>query len=428
MTVINPPHNIEAEQALLSAILVKPEIVDDLPDLRAEHFYAPVHQRIYEAVTAKEGGAEGLRHIFDTDAELLERGGGQYLIDLKASVVTTVGAPHYAKTLQDLFNRRRMIEAAQELVVMAAEDYEADITAEAEKLLTGFGEKSAATYTAAQAVTSAIALMDEIRKGRGGIRTGIPALDEKLGGLYPGCLYIIAARPGMGKTALALNMADNISAETDVLFHSLEMPADELAMRMIAARSGVPVGIQRSDRVLHRSQMDAIMQAQGDVQERRLVVDDQAGIGVQRIIAGARRFKRKHGRFALFIDYLGLIAGDRKIQNRVHQIEQITTGLKTLAKELSIPVVLLSQLNRTVEQRTDKRPGLSDLRDSGSIEQDADVVMFVYRDDYYQRETSLLMPQAPKVQGGAEILIEKNRQGERGTVLLSFDGARQRFA
>lgn len=437
------PHSLEAEQYLLGALLVKPAAFMELPhDLKPEHFYAPVHGRLYALMSAmtdkqEQWDAASLAHHFRDDPDLEERGGAQYLFDLAGSCVLTVAAPNYAKLIRNTWQLREIVSlctTARELT-MGFDAQPEDILAEIEKGMTNIvSTRSAQIYTSANAVDRTLAYIERLRNGGGGIKTGIPTLDDKINGLHGGALYILAGRPAMGKTALALSISDNISATTPILMCSLEMPVEELTMRLIAGRTAIPVSVQRSDRVLNPVQTHMILEAAQDIRGRHMTIEDTSGVSVHHIKALARRHKRKYGRFVLVIDYLGLIAVNQKTQNKVHQIEEITVNLKWLAKELDIPVLLLSQLSRALEQRQDKRPMLSDLRDSGAIEQDADVVMFVYRDCMYRKEAA-----APMFKGGpmpdqhdtpsdaAEVIIGKNRQGETGTAHMSFDGNRQRF-
>lgn len=441
------PHNLEAEQLLLGALLADNRVFENITT-KPEEFYAPIHQKLFEFMRGQiEKGSicdpGTISHAFANHADLQERGGSEYIRDLVQGVVTISGATHYASTIHDLWIRRELISGCMELSDKARNfEGQQNIRGEAEKLLTGLSEtKKSRTFTGGEASTQALEYMEALRKGNSDVvLSGIHALDEWIGGFHPDGLYLIGARPGAGKTALGLNIADNVSATRSALFLSLEMSAGELAMRMIATRSGVPVGIQRSDKWLHLSQKTSIMEAHSDIGTRKLLIDDTPGLGIHEIKAIARRAKRKDNIALMVVDYIGLIAGNPKIQSKVHQIEEITTGLKGLSKELHIPIIGLVQLSRAVEGREDKRPRLADLRDSGSLEQDADMVMFVYRPNYYNRTTdpvmakagpaktsSLGMPEQTDDQA-AELIIDKYRQGQTGTVHLRFDGARQRFS
>ena len=448
------PHNMEAEQGLLGALLYDNRAYDRIADkLKPDEFYFAQHARIYAAIIESiEAGRQAspvtLKDRFENDPDLQNVGGARYLAELLASVVSVFNAEDYAVTIRGMHRRRAIIRLAAEMRDIASRDCRdaEEILADAERALTALSdEKQGDIAPVSSAVTDARKWMDDVKSGRlVQFKTGYKELDYKSGGLFGKTLYIIAGRPGMGKTALAVNIADNIGKEKPVLFLSLEMPASELGMRLIAARTGISVSAQREVHGLSSADWENIDAAEKDIAALNLSIFDTPGISLSGIKSSARRFWRKHGPFVLIIDYLTLIKMDRGIANRVHQIEEITVGLKRLAKELDIPVILLSQLNRGLESRDDKKPNLGDLRDSGSIEQDADVVMFTYREEYYlsrsepvrksgQSETKYAEAyadweaQLKRSRGGAEIIIAKNRQGRTGIVPMRFDGDRQRF-
>lgn len=383
MSIVLMPNNLEAEQMLLGALLVDNRAFENIT-LKAEEFYAPVHQSIFEFMQDKiERGivcdAGTISHAFDGTEALQELGGGKYIRSLTESVITIINAPHYANVIHDLFVRRQLITGCLELQEKAQDFMNTpDIMGEAERLLTGVSDtRQARTFTGAQASEAALEMMKDLRAKENTtvLKSGIENLDGWMEGFYPGELYIIGARPSMGKTALGLTIADNMSARAPVLFYSLEMGADALAMRLIASRSGVPISVQRSNKFLHPSQKTAIMEAHTDISTRKLIIEDTPALTLYDIKTTARRAKRKDGIQTIVVDHLGLVKANPKIQNKVHQLEEMTNGLKALAKELQIRVILLVQLSRSVENREDKKPGLHDLRDclaADSLVTDAD--------------------------------------------------------
>ena len=286
--------------------------------------------------------------------------------------------------------------------------------------------------------------MSDIATGRvKPIYTHLNCLDGAIGGLFGGRLYVVAGRPGMGKSALSVSIADNMANELPVLFISIEMPHQEVAMRMIAARTGLSIEDQQNPKDWPRWKWDKVAAAERQIDALKIKIADTHAASLQTIRTMARQHKRKHGQFALFIDHLSLVETTKGLM-KVHQVEEITTALKMLAKELDIPVILLCQLSRGVEGREDKRPMLSDLRDSGSIEQDADVVIFAYREEYYLRRNEPKKTAGEADQkfherifewqqnlneaaGKATLLIPKNRQGREAVIHMLFDGVRQRF-
>lgn len=362
---MNLPHNLPAEAGLLGNILYDNKMLDRI-DLKPEHFYAPAHQRIFSAIGSlidkgMKAGFVSLSQQFENDEDLKDVGGKQYIADLAASVISLYNTEDYAKIIRDQFNRREMIEAAERMRVLANDANTENVFSEAEKVMAGLSEnRSIREYQAAEAASEALHWVEAIQSGQiKPVRTGYKHLDQKVSGFFAGRLYIIAARPGMGKTAFGLSLADNIAQTSPCLFLSLEMTAQELAMRLIAARSGISVDRQQNPEGMTGEDWQKMKGARNDMSGLKLTIHDGAGMDIHGIKAAARRHKRKHGAFTLFIDYLGLVMMDRKITNKVHQIEDITTALKTLAKELEIPVVLLSQLSRAVENRDDKTPNLA---------------------------------------------------------------------
>ncbi|MEA2756341.1 MAG: replicative helicase [Aliidongia sp.] len=473
------PHNTEAEQALLGAILVNNATYHRVSEfLLPDHFYNPAHQRIYAAaVKLIERGQIAdpatLKGYFEQDEALTDIGGAQYLGRLAASVVTIINAGDYGRTIYDCYLRRQLIEIGTETVNDA---YEHDIDLEARQLmevaekklfdLATRGNADGGFQPFVQALRNAALQAEQAYKRSGktsGVSTGFTDVDSLLGGLHPSDLVIIAGRPSMGKTALATNIAFNaakayrtgrgptgeVIAEDGAVvgFYSLEMSAEQLATRVLAEESGVSGDKIRRGEVA-REEFDAFIQASMKLESVPLYIDDTPALTISAVRTRARRLKRQHGLHLIIVDYLQLLQGTPKPggeQNRVQEISEITRGLKALAKELDVPVIALSQLSRAVEQREDKRPMLSDLRESGSIEQDADVVMFVFREEYYlgraepgrrpeESEDKFNQRHAEwwerlqQVSGTGEVIIAKQRHGPIGKVTLKFDGATTRFS
>ncbi|MBL4761268.1 MAG: replicative DNA helicase [Gammaproteobacteria bacterium] len=454
------PHSGEAEQGLLGALLVFNKAYDDISStLRAEHFYLPIHQEIFTAISKAIGEGKTaspvfLKAQFDNDKSLEYLGGAQYLNDLAAGVISQLNVKDYAATIKELFDRRNLITGLREVLDAAYNTSILDrgtvLEMANQAVNTLVDDMPSRQYTAASAISEALAFTQGIKDGTiSPIKTGLRELDGAINGLYSSCLYIIAGRPGMGKTALAMNMAENIAnpefgRPTPSAFFTLEMSAPQLAMRILARHTGIPVDRQMSTDKLSDDEWRRLTSAQQKHAKTPLIIEDCAGVNLAQIISKARKIRRTHGKFVMFIDYLGLISSEHNNIQMVHQIAAITKGLKSLAKELDIPVVLLSQLSRKVEEREDKRPLKSDLRDSGAIEQDADVIMFPYRHEYYLARQEPIKTQntgggkhEQKVRdwefelgesrGKADIIIAKNRYGREPTIKLRFNGKRQLF-
>jgi len=460
-----PPHNLEAEQALLGAILVNNEAIAKVTEfLLAQHFYEPLHQRIYDhALKLIErqqiATPVTLRPFFENDPALAEIGGPSYLARLAANAVTIINAGDYGRAIYDLALKRELIQVGEEIVNTA---YEPDIDSDAEtqiqeaegKLfkLAESGTRDGGLEPFSKGLTEAVEAAERAFKSDGrltGVSTGLIDLDRMLGGLHRSDLLILAGRPSMGKTALATNIAFNAARAarftkdasgrnqtTDgavVAFFSLEMSSEQLAMRMLSEQARIV-----SERI-RRGQMTTeefhqLVQAAQEVQSLPLYIDDTPGITISALRTRSRRLKRQYGLGLIVVDYLQLVnpSGKSRVENRVGEISEITRGLKMLAKELDVPVIALSQLSRQVESREDKRPQLSDLRESGSIEQDADVVMFVFREEYYvlRREPREGTPEhaawqeeMAQVHNLAEVIIGKQRHGPTGTVKLRFEAS-----
>jgi replicative DNA helicase len=468
------PASAEAEQALLGAILINNEAFDKVADfLEAAHFSEEIHKRIFEnAASLIRAGKLASPITLKTylgDADLGGVTVSQYLARLAAEATTVINAEHYGRAIYELALRRSLINIGT-TVVNTAYDAPVDLPPkaqieDAEKQLyelaeLGRYEKGFVRFTEAAARAIDMAAAAYRRDGKlSGIATGLTDLDRMMGGLQPSDLVIIAGRPGMGKTSLATNIAYNIAkayhaeAQHDgrmktvdggvVGFFSLEMSAEQLATRIIAERSGVPsYKIRRGDIIEDERrgifEFSKITDAAREMQTIPLYIDETGGISIAQLVSRARRLKRQRGLDVLFVDYLQLLTGaGKRSDNRVQELTEITTGLKALAKELNAPVVALSQLSRQVENRDDKRPQLSDLRESGSIEQDADVVIFVYREEYYLKNKKpregtddhlKWMGEMEQAHGKAEIIIGKQRHGPTGTVEVQFDADVTRFS
>ncbi len=462
------PHNIEAEQQLLGAILTNNDIYDRIASLvRAEHFFDPVHQRIFEIAAARIqknalASPVTLKAFLEDDAGLRELGGPAYLARLAGAAISAFAARDYAQMIYDLAVRRELIDLGRDISAKAAKvlvDSEPrEQIIEAEQRLYKLGEQGHSErgfQSFLKAVTDAVNMANAAYQrdgGLAGISTGLMDLDKKLGGLHPSDLLIIAGRPSMGKTSLATNIAFNIAKAYKrgrlqdgsdgavdggvVGFFSLEMSAEQLAARILSEASEVPSEqIRRGD--MTEAEFRRFVEAAKSLEACPLYIDDTPALPISQVAARARRLKRTHGLDVIIVDYLQLLKGTSKNDNRVQEVSEITQGLKAIAKELNIPVVALSQLSRQVESREDKRPQLSDLRESGSIEQDADVVMFVYRDEYYKEREKPGDHELEKmaqwqtimenVHGKAEVIIGKQRHGPIGTVELSFEGRFTRF-
>jgi len=464
------PHNLEAEQALLGAILFDNETYNRITaSLQPKHFFDPVHGRIFEAcvqLIAAGELADGvtLKERFAKDGGIMEIGGAVYLMKLmEAAAPLSAQAQAYAELIYDLALRRELIRVGGVITDLAENpppDHDAeDIIEEAERTLFGLAEhgtNSSGFSPFSRALTASIesaAAAYESDTDVSGIATHFEDLDRMLGGLHGSDLIILAGRPSMGKTALALNIAFNVAKaklhhdrapEHDkpnekggiVAFFSLEMSAEQLATRLLSDAAAI-----ESDRIrrgkIQKAEFERLQDAATDLQSLPLHIDETGAIGIAQLQARARRLKRTAGLDCIVVDYLQLVTGSKKGgDGRVQEVSEITMGLKALAKDLQVPVIALSQLSRQVETRDDKRPQLSDLRESGSIEQDADAVLFVYRESYYleraeprdgTEEHFAWQRQVDEVRNQAEVIIGKQRHGPIGKVKLFFDSRYTRF-
>jgi replicative DNA helicase len=474
------PCNVEAEAALLGALMIDNRLVEDVQlQLRADHFFEALHGRIYDAVLMLAdrnmvANPVTLRPMFEADEAMKMLGGPAYLAQLTGSGAALIGARDFARQIYDLALLRELVSVGRDMATRALDTSEAVLPKEqietAEMALYKVAEQggeSGSVKSFGQATRMAVEQAERALNSGGhlsGITTGLDSVNAKMGGLHNSDLLILAGRPGMGKTALATNFAynaamrwmrdaeDNIPPEKSVgakvAFFSLEMSADQLATRILSEQSGISGENLRMGK-FGQTEFRNLAKAAADLEALPLFIDDTPGLTIAALRTRARRLKRRHGIGLIIVDYLQLLQGSGRggSENRVQEISEISRGLKTLAKELQLPVLALSQLSRAVEQREDKRPQLSDLRESGSIEQDADIVMFVYREEYYVMGREPKRPnfdanddakiiddyakytrELEDVAGMSELIIAKQRHGATGKVKMRFDARITRFS
>jgi len=464
-----PPHNIEAEQALLGAMLINNDAYHRVGDfLKANHFFEPLHGEIYGVMSElihsnKIANPITLKTFLPATLDIAGISVAQYLARLAAEATTVINAADYGRTVYDLAVRRELIKIAEDMLNdafdAAVDCAPQDQIQHAEQLLYEIAETGrygGGFETFETALDNAIDRAAQAYQSDGrlsGLATGLKDLDAKMGGLQPTDLIIIAGRPGMGKTSLATNIAFNVASAYDtaqqvdgslrpvaggiVAFFSLEMSSEQLATRVLSEQAEVPSSsIRRGD--IGETDFSRLLDYRQKTRRLPLFIDQTGALSIAQVAARARRLKRQRGLHLIVVDYIQLMQGKSQCaaQNRVQEITEITTGLKALAKELNVPVVALSQLSRGVENRDEKRPQLSDLRESGSIEQDADVVMFVYREEYYLKNKEprpgtddhlTWESEMRDARGKAEVIIAKQRHGPTGTVAMTFQGEFTRF-
>ncbi|HEY9581890.1 MAG TPA: replicative DNA helicase [Savagea sp.] len=422
-----PPHNIEAEQSILGAIFLEPETLITASEIiMPVDFYKVAHQKIFETMLVLNDRGEPIDLVTLTEElkaanELENVGGLSYLGELASTVPTAANIDHYARIVEEKSLLRKLIRVATTIIDdgYTREDEVEEVLAEAErKMMEVSSRKNAGDFKPiADVLVDTFENIERLHNQKGdvtGIPTGFTDLDRITAGFQRNDLIIVAARPSVGKTAFALNVAQNVATKTDenVAIFSLEMGADQLVMRMLCAEGNIDAQALRTGD-LEDEDWKKLSLAIGTLSNAGIFIDDSPGVRVNEIRSKCRRLKQEHGLGMIVIDYLQLIMGSgRSGENRQQEVSEISRSLKALARELEVPVIALSQLSRGVEQRQDKRPMMSDLRESGSIEQDADIVSFLYREDYYDKET--------ENKNLIEIIIAKQRNGPTGTVTLAF--------
>ncbi|OFW66981.1 MAG: replicative DNA helicase [Actinobacteria bacterium RBG_16_68_21] len=428
-----PPHNVEAEESVLGAVMLSADAANvALEMLRADDFYKPAHQSIWEAITSLFDGNQPIDPITVADwlrrTETLDRVGGIGAITrLMEGVPSTSNVDYYAGIVDETSARRRLLRAGGEVGSLALQgdipidevldSAEAEVFAVAERKL---GEGLEPVGPLLKAALEKIESLGESGGDITGTATGFSDLDHILAGLHPANLIVVAARPGMGKSTLAINIAANIADQKlPVALFTLEMSREEIVHRLLASLAGVDAAKIKTGN-LDVERWRKLSQATSKLYEMPFYVDDSHDLTVTAIRAKCRRLKRRVGLSLVVVDYLQLMQGPRAAENRQQEIADISRSMKNLARELQVPVIAVSQLNRQLESRENKRPRLGDLRESGAIEQDADVVLFIYRDDYYDAGN-------PETMGIAEVEIAKHRAGARGTIKLGFAAEFNRF-
>jgi replicative DNA helicase len=452
------PQNLEAEQTVLGSVLVSNEIYDEIPDINEESFFNPVNKKIYKIINdlMSKGLLANpitLKNFFSNEDELSDIGGSEYLVKLTKFSTSKLQIKYYANLLHDLKIRRSLIDISRETLDEAL-NKNSEINAEqiiesAEKKLFDIAERgkfNKSYIEFKEALVETIAMASSAYKneeGIVGVPTGLRDLDNMLGGLHKSDLVIIAGRPSMGKTALATNIAFNAAKrilekqkKSSVTFFSLEMSSEQLSTRILSEQSRITSSNIRRGKI-NQDEFEKFIETSKNLENLPLFIDDTPAITISTLSNRARRIKRLHGLDLIIVDYIQLMkSGNYRNEGRVQEVAEITQGLKAIAKELNVPVLALSQLSRAVEQRDDKKPQLSDLRESGSIEQDADVVGFVFREEYYLEKLEPRAGTAEHVEwqekmsiihGQAELIIGKQRHGPTGIVRLEFESAFTKF-
>ena len=453
------PSNVEAEQHLLGSVLVNNDIIDEIANIiNSEKFYDPIHIKIYEVIESLNNKGMianpiTLKNYFEKNQGLDDVGGVEYLVRLTRFSSSVKQAIDYAKIVHENYVKRELIQISHQIKtdsINPEDDKSSDLIIEdAEKLLFDLAERGSFSQSFMKfnlALDQSISMAEQAMKndqGIVGVPTGLTDLDEKLGGLHKSDLVIIAGRPSMGKTALATNIAyhaaKNIQlkgTKSSVAFFSLEMSSEQLSTRILSEQSRIKSNDIRRGKATEE-ELSRYIETSRDIYELPLYIDETPAITISTLSNRARRIKRLFGLNLIVVDYIQLMrTSSKKNDGRVQEISEITQGLKALAKELGVPVLALSQLSRAVEQRDDKKPQLADLRESGSIEQDADVVLFVFREEYYEEkkqpklgsiEHAEWQSKMSDIAGLAEILIGKQRHGPTGNIQVEFEGMYTKF-
>ena len=450
------PNNIEAEQSVIGSILLSNEIFDEINILiSSKNFYDPMHQKIFSAIekliySGMLANPITLKNYFENEKDELNV--PEYLVKITKFSTSSRQAIEYSKLIYDLYVKRELIKISENVIDAAKLN---DLDNDGQKIIENY-EKSLFDLAEKGSFSSTIVKFDEALKqtiemassaykndeGIVGVPTGLTDLDDRLGGLHKSDLVIIAGRPSMGKTALATNIAfyaakkiQDEGKKSSIAFFSLEMSSEQLSTRILAEQSRIKSNDIRRGRI-SEEQFDKFIETSKNITELPLYIDETPAISIAALSNRARRIKRKYGLDMVVVDYIQLMSSSNYREGRVQEISEITQGLKALAKELSVPVLALSQLSRAVEQRDDKKPQLADLRESGSIEQDADVVMFVYREAYYAErkeprpatvEHAEWQAKMNEVSNLAEIIIGKQRHGPTGNIMLEFEAMFTKF-
>ncbi len=455
------PSNIDAEQALIGSVLVNNDIIDEVASIiNFNEFYDPVHSKIYSSIEKLHNKGMianpiTLKTSFEKDDNLSEVGGTEYLVKLTRLSSSVKQSIDYAKIIHEKFVKRELFKISEYLSEDAIDEKleksGEDIIQDTEKMLFDLAERGTFNQSFLkfdQALDQTIEMATNAMKsdsGIVGIPTGLNDLDERLGGLHKSDLVIIAGRPSMGKTALATNIAyyaakkvldDGEAKKTSIAFFSLEMSSEQLATRIISEQSRIKSNDIRRGKVTEE-EFNRLIETSRNIHQLPLIIDETPAVTIATLSNRARRIKRKFGLNLIVVDYIQLMSsGSRRYDGRVQEISEITQGLKALAKELNVPVLALSQLSRAVEQRDDKKPQLADLRESGSIEQDADVVIFVFREEYYVANKEPKMgttehmewqSKMSEINGQANLIIGKQRHGPTGTINVEFEGMFTKF-
>ena len=455
------PSNIDAEQALIGSVLVNNDIIDEVASIvNFNEFYDPVHSKIYSSIEKLHNKGMianpiTLKTSFEKDDNLSEVGGTEYLVKLTRLSSSVKQSIDYAKIIHEKFVKRELFKISEYLSEDAIDEKleksGEDIIQDTEKMLFDLAERGTFNQSFLkfdQALDQTIEMATNAMKsdsGIVGIPTGLNDLDERLGGLHKSDLVIIAGRPSMGKTALATNIAyyaakkvldDGEAKKTSIAFFSLEMSSEQLATRIISEQSRIKSNDIRRGKVTEE-EFNRLIETSRNIHQLPLIIDETPAVTIATLSNRARRIKRKFGLNLIVVDYIQLMSsGSRRYDGRVQEISEITQGLKALAKELNVPVLALSQLSRAVEQRDDKKPQLADLRESGSIEQDADVVIFVFREEYYVANKEPKMgttehmewqSKMREINGQANLIIGKQRHGPTGTINVEFEGMFTKF-
>lgn len=425
------PQNLEAERSVIGALLLHPDAVADVTFLRAEDFFLRRHQLIFESIVTSYNDRQATDPIsvgeqLSRVGQLDEAGGHGQLLDLMESVVTAAGVTYHAEIVREKSVQRQLILTCLEIQQQAyANESEAkDLLDEAERRIFEIArlEQAGEASSIADVLQAAFERIDRLREREGrltGLGTDFYDFDDLTGGLQQGELIIVAARPSMGKTTFALNLTERVASQgAGVAFFSLEMSKQQVIQNMLCCRAQIDGQAMRKGRITDQ-QYKRLQEEAARLYEARIYVDDTPGISITQLRAKCRRLKQKHGIDMIVVDYLQLMTAGTRIESRQQEISAISRGLKAIARELSVPVIALSQLNRDVENRDDHRPRMSDLRESGAIEQDADVIVLLHRDEYYK----------PSEQnaGLAQIIIAKQRNGPTGEVVLRFFREYMRF-